>query len=190
MTTIPIHPPLASSARQPSTRVTLIVMHATAGGGIHGSIASLRKKGLGYHYLIERNGSVYKGCPASRRTAHAGSSYGPHEANAGVDTAQYPNTPKNRAAGRVYDFVAGTSVNEYSIGIAFCNLNDGQEPITQAQLDAASELIAALKQQFADIEWISTHYEVSPQRKTDPRQFDLNAFATRVGLKAWTFARA
>ncbi|HRF61017.1 MAG TPA: peptidoglycan recognition family protein [Fimbriimonadaceae bacterium] len=188
MKILTIRPAFRSRVR-PVGATTLIVLHATAGDGIDGSIAVLREFGYGYHFLIERDGTVHRGCPVGRQTAHAGSSYGPNEAAAGVDRRQYPNTAANRAAGRVHKFVAGCSVNAVSIGISFCNLNDGKEKITDAQWRAAVELIGLLRRQVPTLEWVTTHADVSPKRKSDPIRFPLERFANEVELKAWRMPR-
>ncbi|MCW5943136.1 MAG: N-acetylmuramoyl-L-alanine amidase [Fimbriimonadaceae bacterium] len=189
METQPITPNLAHRTRPAGTVVDTIVLHATAGGTLAGAVKALRDKGLGYHYLIDKKGVVHKGCPAAMETFHAGSSYGPHEAAAGVSRLQYAYSQKNVQLGRVAKFVAGCSVNAYTIGISFVNLNDGVDKYTTAQVEACAELIPLLKVQFPSLVHLTAHFEVSPKRKTDPIKFDLDAMAARVGLTVWRFPK-
>lgn len=137
--------------------VTTIVLHSTAGGSATGSISWLRKIGLSYHYIIERDGSRHKLVPASSVAFHAGKSIGPN----------------------------GSNVNNYSIGISFANLNDGKEKITDAQIEAARQLVRELTAVYPSIEFITTHRLISWRRKTDPRRFDFVSFTAGLGLKAW-----
>ena len=110
-----------------------------------------------YHYIIERDGEVTKCVPTGRKAWHAGKSVGPE----------------------------GSDVNRYSIGIAFANLNDGNEVITAKQWDAARQLCIRLKEAYP-IEWITTHYGISYPRKTDPRGFNLELFAKGLAkVKTW-----
>ena len=178
MTTIPIQPRFKAGNRHPNTQISLVVMHATAGSSLIGAIETLRKRGLSYHYLIDKNGKIYKGCPYSLVAYHAGSSYGPKEDSARISIKQ------NKAA----IFVAGTCVNSYSIGIAFVNKNDGIDPYTKEQFDAAEELINELSR-VLPLKHITTHYWVSPRRKTDPKGFDIVALAEAVDLDLWIWKR-
>lgn len=138
---------------------TTIVLHGTAGASGESSVSWLRKIGLSYHYIVDRDGSITKCAPTSRVAFHAGKSLGPE----------------------------GPSVNDYSIGIAFANLENGRDSITTAQLDAVASLVKQLKAEFP-LYWITTHYAISPGRKSDPmmlRKVDLIAFTARVNLTAW-----
>lgn len=157
---------LGYSSRE-GRKITTIVFHATAGAGAVSSIKYLLKKLLNrnpdddasYHFLIERDGSIIKTVPELKKAWHAGKSFGPE----------------------------GPNVNLYSIGIAFANKNDGAEPITQEQLDAAVELVDALCTAYPTIVWLTTHFGVSWPRKTDPKLFSLfklwQRLPSRVRLK-------
>lgn len=164
-----------SKLRNPFVPISLVVMHSTAGSSLAGAISTLRQKGYGYHYLIDKDGTVWKGAPYSRSVGHAGNSYGPREESKRVSRRQDSHS----------NFVAGCSVNGYSIGISFVNENNGKVPITQVQLNSAEELVKELKAALPKLEWITTHAIVSPHRKTDPRLFGLNSFAKQVGLNPW-----
>lgn len=168
---------LRSKLRNPFVPVSLIVMHSTAGSTLSGAISALRSKGFGYHYLIEKDGTIWKCVPYKRSTTHAGNSYGPREQAKGV----------SRVQNSAQEFVAGCSVNGYSIGVSFVHENDGQKVITSAQMTAAEQLVRALADGIPSLKHVSTHAIVSPRRKTDPRPFDLEDFALAVGLIPWRF---
>ncbi len=161
MTTIPIHPPFASRPRQ--APVTTVVLHATAGSSLLGAISALRQtgrlrpRGLGYHYLIDKDGKVYKGCATGLETFHCGLSKGPD----------------------------GPFVNRYSVGISLVNLNDGHDPYTQPQLDSVIELLRELKAAIPTLRWLTAHYVISPGRKTDPRGYPVHEAAAASGLEWW-----
>lgn len=152
---------LASRARQ--VPCTTLVLHSTAGSSLSGALAALRDRDLSYHYLIEKDGRVTKAVPSRRVAFHAGTSTGPN----------------------------GPSVNNYSIGVAFVNRNDGVDPITDAQYASLEKLISQLvgSGDFPDLEWITTHYAITLNRqgrarKTDPRGLDLKKFNYHP-LKPW-----
>lgn len=128
--------------------ITTIVLHATAGGSAASSIVWLQKIGLSYHYLIDRDGTTFKCVPTTRTAFHAGVSHGP----------------------------SGANVNDYSIGIAFANRNDG-EITTAAQIAACRTLIADLTKAIPSLQFLTTHYAITVQpngqaRKTDPVGFN------------------
>ena len=157
-----------------------IILHATAGAeetasSAAGALSTLRQRGLSYHYIIAKDGTIYKCVPYRNVAFHAGNSYGPHEEERGISNVQDGAW-----------FVEDTSVNPYTVGISFVNLDDGSDPFTDDQLQAADDLIQQLKEALP-LKWISTHWAVSPKRKIDPNQnnFAFRHFADRVGLEAW-----
>lgn len=133
---------LANRQRKKNTTVTTIVLHGTGGASGLSSINWLKKINLSYHYIIERDGTIHKCVPLSRVAFHAGKSVGP----------------------------SGANCNEYSIGIAFANMENG-EPLTQAQLQACRELIGAITASTSTIKHVTTHAAIAPKRKSDPRSF-------------------
>lgn len=177
MQTEVLSPPLRSTPRPSGVEVDTIVLHATAGSTLSGAVSTLRQKGLGYHYIIDKDGTVYKGCAASRSTGHAGNSYGPHEEAAGVSRKQ--NTKA--------EFTARCSVNPYTIGISFVDENVLPGDLKAVQVDAARELCIALKAQFPKLRYVTKHALVSPRRKTDPMRLGLIAFAASVSLAPWQY---
>lgn len=139
---------------------TTIVLHATDGASAGSSISWLKQIGLSYHYVIERDGSITKCVPISRVAFHAGVSVGP----------------------------TGSNANSYSIGIAFANFESRGEMVTEAQVQAAKELCAVLAKYNRNLRYLTTHYAISPGRKTDPAnisRFDLGAIAGFSGLSLW-----
>lgn len=154
---------------------TLVLLHATAGGNLSGAIETLKAEGYSYNFIIDHDGTITKCIPLDWVGYHAGSSWGPHEKARGVSNRQRPSDWK---------FVAGCSVNPYSVGISFVNLNDGHQKVTQAQTDAAIWLVGEIRKQHPITE-VTTHAIVSPHRKSDPIGYDLDAFAKATGLKAW-----
>lgn len=162
----------------PDDDMLMVVMHATAGSTLEGAIVTLLQKGLSYNYIIDRSGKIYKCVSrASRQANHAGNSYGPREEADGVSTKQ----------NSVSKFIAKCSVNDYSVGISFVNLDDGHMQITNQQYAAAIWLIGELKKQFKNLLYVTTHSQVSPRRKVDPLGFPLRAFSLKVLLQPWYF---
>ena len=152
----------AHRPRPRGMRPDTVVLHATAGATLAGAISTLRDRGLGYHYLIDKSGEVWKGAPTLRQVGHAGESVGPH----------------------------GPSVNGYSIGVSWVNLNDGEDPLTPEQIASAIALLRELKVGLSDLKWLTTHYAITvlpdgSYRKSDPRGVDVVALASASGLRAW-----
>jgi N-acetyl-anhydromuramyl-L-alanine amidase AmpD len=173
--------PLRSKPRPASVAISGIILHSTDGWSATSSIAWQRLTGTSYTYIIERDGTAYKCVPISQAANHAGSSYGWREELRGVSRAQNSVTKK---------FKAGCSVNSYTIGIAFANRESKGEQLTQAQLDAAMELIQILvaADKGGHLKYVSTHYAVSPKRKFDPAMLpikELRKLAELNGLRLW-----
>lgn len=173
-------PPLKYRPRPVGVVVDTIVLHATAGANLDGAIQALRASGNSYHYIVEdgrdgHDGRVTKCVPSTARANHAGNSYGPHEAS-----RELSRTQDFRG-----NFVAGCSVNDYTIGISLVNVDDGHDPYSQAQYDSVIELIRELKAAFPALRYLTTHYAVSPRRKVDPVGFDVHRVAAAVGLELW-----
>lgn len=141
------------SSRERRQPCTTIVFHATAGASAASSVSWLRQIGLSYHYVIDRDGSITKAVPVGRAANHAGKSVGPD----------------------------GPWVNRYSIGIAFANLDDGKDPITDEQFSSARILVKQLEQSMPTLKWVTTHKRISPGRKVDPRLFDALSFVRLLG---------
>lgn len=141
---------------------TTIVLHATAGDEVStwqasGAIRTLRVRHLSYHYIIAKNGLIVKCVPSYSTAFHAGVSVGPE----------------------------GGHVNNYSIGVAFINRNDGVDSYTPAQYQSLEHLVARLRPAFSQLKWVTTHAIISPGRKSDPKGFHLGWEAPRLHLWVW-----
>lgn len=130
--------------------IDLIVMHCTGGASAHSSITWMNRHPIpagsktSYHYIIDRDGTIYRMCQPELVAYHAGASKVPR-----VQTSS-------------------SSVNPHSLGIAWANLNNG-EPLTQAQVESALWLCSVFIDQCnIPIDRVVGHNEVSPGRKSDP----------------------
>lgn len=149
---------LAAFTRPRTADVTTIVLHGSAGKSAESSISWLAKIGLSYHYIIERDGNVTKLAPVNREAFHAGISKGPN----------------------------GPNVNRYSIGICFAT--DEKEPITSAQIVAATKLCREVCKVVPTIKHITCHKFISPGRKTDPARLSTKTLGEIASeLKLWVF---
>ena len=141
--------------------VNTIVLHATDGASALSSIAWQAISRTSYHYIIERDGTVFKCCPISLRAWHAGISKGPQ----------------------------GNDVNNYSIGICYANRESRGEAITKEQFFACQELIKEIiAANPGSIKWLTRHKTIAPTRKTDPKmlnEIDLVALAHVNNLTVW-----
>jgi N-acetylmuramoyl-L-alanine amidase len=129
---------------------TLCVWHADASDSEQGTVSWLRapRSKVSYHYLIGRDGMIYRLVPPDFVAWHAG------------DSAWPPRTAGPHQ---------GTTVNPESIGVAFSNVNDGRELLTTRQLESALYLARVFWKQYRITPSAHVaHREVSPKRKTDP----------------------
>lgn len=129
------------NARPAGEAPSLIVLHGTAGKSDAGDVSWCQspQAKVSYHYIVGRDGSVYRLVPDDRRAWHAG---------------------KSEWGGRA-------NCNDYSIGIGFSN--DGREPFTARQYVAGAQVVADVCARWRiPWHRIVAHYHVSPGRKTDP----------------------
>jgi len=98
--------------------------------------------GVSAHYLIDRQGKVYRLVEDKNIAYHAGAS-------------KMPDGRKD--------------VNNFSIGIEMMNKEDTQ--FTKAQYEAVNDLVASLKKKHG-IKHVVGHGDIAPTRKTDPWNFD------------------
>ena len=132
-----------------------IILHATAGKSGQSSVEWLWKINLGYHYIIERDGTIIVGVPRGEVADHAGISKG----------------------------WAGKGCNSYTIGVSFANMDNG-ELLTKAQILACDELCAELVRKEPGLKFVSCHKYVSPGRKTDPVVWSFSD-SEYCGMKVW-----
>lgn len=159
MQIVTIDPWLKHNSRPTGTRISTIVLHHTAGASAESTIQYQRSPLVrsSYHYIIERDGTIYKCVPVSERAWHAGISKGPE----------------------------GSDVNNYSIGISLANRGNG-EAYPFEQVLACQELIDELWSKIPSLRFITTHRLIAPGRKIDPKAFAFHNFAkTRTRLQPW-----
>lgn len=128
-------------ARPAGVNPDLIIVHGSAGKSDEGDLSWIEssKSQVSYHYLIGRDGRVYRLVDEDRRAWHAGKSA----------------------------WESRSDCNDYSIGIGLSN--DGVEPFTHAQYVACGTLLADIvRRRHIPTSRIVGHYHVSPGRKTDP----------------------
>ena len=133
-------------ARPPGVEPDLLVLHGTVGSDA-GDLAWLSnaESKVSYHYLIQRDGTVYRLVPEARKAWHAG----------------------------VSSWEGRDNCNAYSIGIGLSNLgpkgSQEFEPFTREQYKAAGWLCADIMERYGiPFERVVGHQHISPGRKTDP----------------------
>lgn len=155
MTSIPSPSP-NHNTRPAGTVVDAVVLHADAAPRAADSVSWIRsaKSKVSYHALIDRDGSVYAFVPPERRAWHAG----------------------------VSEYKGRANVNDFSLGLAFANRNDGVEPYTDLQYQVGAVVVAEWMRRFPAVtpDRITTHAAIAPSRKTDPKGFDVPQFVALV----------
>lgn len=129
--------------------LSAIVMHATVSGNIEGVIAWFNnpEAQASAHYTIDKNGYTVQHVSDYHRAWHAGES-------------SWQGRP---------------ALNDWSLGIELVNWNSGTDPYPEEQYQAAINLVSwACEYYGIDVnKYILAHYDVSPDRKTDPLGFDM-----------------
>ena len=140
-----------------------ITLHWTATFNIENAINVLRRRKVGYNFLIDINGTIVQTLSVNRRASHAGTSWGP----------------------RGNTWTSNGCLNDYSVGISFVFTPQKQyqqyfehkpgeiQKINAKQLKSAAELIACLKTSYPSIKWVTSHYEIVPWNKGDVWYFAL-----------------
>jgi len=137
----------------PRTIDTIIIhsVYNALGGDVHDIemvIQEYKYYGVAAHYLITRDGIIYRLAPDEAIAYHAGAS-------------QMPDGREN--------------VNDFSIGIEIINTKD--ESPTEYQYQALSQLVRYLQDKYNIVsENVLGHKDVAPNRKTDPWNFDWEKF--------------
>jgi N-acetylmuramoyl-L-alanine amidase len=134
--------------RPAGTIVDTVVLHATVLNTLDEVVAHFAnpETKVSAHYTIDRDGTVVCHVPEELRAWHAGQS-------------------------RMED--GRTGVNDFSIGIELVNLNDGEDPFPEEQIQAMRDLVRGIQQRHP-IRHIVTHYECAdpPGRKSDPNGYE------------------
>ena len=127
--------------------VDTVVVHATVLNTLEEVIKHFAdpQTQVSAHYTIDRDGTVVSHVPEENRAWHAGES--------------------RMKDGRV-------NVNNFAIGIELVNLNDGNDPFPETQLNALRDLLEDIIERHP-IRHIIPHYEcaVPAGRKSDPVGF-------------------
>lgn len=109
---------------------------------VDGILKEYKSYGVAAHYLISREGKLYKLVEEQNIAYHAGES----------------KVPDGR-----------TGVNNFSIGIELVNTKT--EKCTQGQYDSLKKLLSGIKSRYK-IKYVLGHNEIAPERKDDPWGFD------------------
>lgn len=117
---------------------------------VAGVIREYRKYGVSPHYLIDREGTIYRLVPDRDVAYQAGKS----------------RLPDGK-----------TDVNEVSIGIEL--LNTPHDTPTPAQYNSLADLVKWLESKY-QIKYVLGHKDIAPKRKTDPWNFDWKKFREMV----------
>ena len=173
MPIVTLNPPLANVSRK--VPALLIVLHATAGATASSSISVLRGKGLGYHFIIARDGKdsknsalsdgtapkVFACVPIERVTFHVGS------------TIPVPDGQGD--------------INRNSVGISLANIQNKKspEPYPAAQIAAMHDVIAGILAKMPSIKRLTAHAFVQPWNRSDPQILDIDAIAAMHKLEVW-----
>jgi len=140
---------MSNGFRVTTTRnIDVIVIHSVfnnSGGDIY-DIDLIRKQfsryGVSAHYLIGRDGNVYRLVDEKNVAYHAGKS----------------SLPDGR-----------TGINSCSIGIELvCSFT---EPITEPHMESLVKLTNEIQSRYK-IKYVLRHSDIAPGRKTDPWNFD------------------
>lgn len=129
-------------------KIDTIVIHSSynaLGGDVYDVdklIKEYKEYGVAPHYLIDRQGNVYRLVEDKNIAYHAGES-------------KVPDGRKN--------------VNNFSIGIEL--INTKTDEYTAAQYDALGKLLKELKGRY-EIKYTLEHNQIAPGRKDDPWNFD------------------
>ena len=139
-----VESPSPNHGRRMSRPLQCIVLHADASpdelGTLEWCAASVSE--VSYHVLIGRNGVRYRMVPDTRRAWACGRS----------------------------NWQGKSDVNSISLSLAFANRNDGLEPLTAAQIEAARVQIHEWRTAYPSIIDITTHHRIAPSRKSDPER--------------------
>jgi N-acetylmuramoyl-L-alanine amidase len=112
---------------------------------ISGSIQQFKTYGVAAHYLIGRDGTIYRLVAEKNVAYHAG-------------VSSVPDGRKN--------------VNDFSIGIELMTKDQNDSP-TASQYAALKKLVTDIKSRYS-IKYVLGHKDIAPGRKTDPWGFNMN----------------
>lgn len=141
---------VASGFEAPSgaRKIDTVILHSSynsLGGDVHdvGKIIGIYKSyEVAAHYIIGRDGTIYRLVEEKNIAYHAG----------------VAKTPDGRS-----------DVNAFSIGIELVNTENGE--YTEKQYAAVNALLADIRSRHA-IKYVLGHDDIAPDRKTDPWNLD------------------
>lgn len=147
--------------RPQGIRITALVVHATVTPTLPLTTWWFRlpRSRVSAHYVVDRDGTVVQMAEDWARAWHAG----------------------------VSELEGQEGVNDFSVGIELVNLNDGRDPFTDAQYEAAAAILRHLRQEHAipDSRVVSHAHVARPAgRKSDPVGFDF-ARLLRLAAEEW-----
>ena len=130
---------LTYSSERELKGIEALVIHNTANPNTDAdnNVVYLRKKGLGYHFIIDIDGTVYKLQSLKKRAIHCGSRkytpeatkfFGEHQAPSYYHTAEHQHTG---------------SPNNLTLGVCYCYIKKSGEP-EKATYDSLRDLLAIL----------------------------------------------
>jgi len=138
--------------------ISTVVLHWVI-GDLDTVIRTFKRRGFGYHFLINSEGKIYQGAELGKTTFHCGHSYGPN----------------------------GRWVNDYSIGVAFITPSVPIDFETETSYVSSLEnLLLDLKtgnEKLNSLTWLTGHHYISPGRKIDPYSFNFQKFITKFNGK-------
>lgn len=119
--------------------VKAVVIHYTANAlsTAKQNIDYLRKKGLGYHYIIDLDGTIYQLQTLKKRCRHCGSRK--YTATASRFFGEYHAPKFYHTAEKQHS----SSPNNVTIGVCFCHADETGKP-SDAQYEALTDLLATL----------------------------------------------
>lgn len=147
--------------RPAGATINCLVLHSTVEPTTEGTIGIFLNpaRKVSAHFVVGRDGRVVQMVPIERRAWHAGPS--------------------------VLDGTPG--VNDYSVGIEMVNLNNGQDPYTDAQIHAVAGILRFLRSRYVipDSRIVSHASIALPVgRKSDPVGFDFARVCTLAKTEA------
>jgi len=115
-----LNKPIPHKKEYRDTSLNYIILHSDEGSSYSGTRSALIKKRNGYHYYIQRNGTIIKMIDPKYKASHAGLSF----------------------------YKGKVRMNNYSIGIAFQNTY--KQYYTEEQYHSAAWLIKTLQKRYPD----------------------------------------
>jgi N-acetylmuramoyl-L-alanine amidase len=138
-------------SRPDETEISCVVLHSTVVPTTEGTVRIFLdpKREVSAHFVVGKDGQIIQMVPIEKRAWHAGESV-------------LEGRPR---------------VNEFSVGIEMVNLNDGNDPYTDAQMNAVAGIVRFLRSRY-DIpdSRIVSHEQIAlpAGRKSDPAGFDFS----------------